>query len=80
MSDRQRYTNEAIDQACKALHELAHERGDTRITVDVRADGRVTIEGFGPVWTRWHAEADVLPGGELQYPSAALCDALTVKP
>ncbi len=74
MNDKQRYTNEAIDEACKALRELAYEHGVECIEVHVRHDGRVRIYAQTDKVTEWTVDADVLPGGALQYPSAALCD------
>ncbi len=68
------HTNEALDHACTVLQELAFSEGVECIEVHVRQDGRVRIYAQTNKMTVWSVDADVLPGGALQYPSAALCD------
>jgi hypothetical protein len=74
------YTLKSIDDACEALRKIIQRDGLTRVTIDIGADGRVDIYGARGLKTAWIAHGDTLLGGALQYPSAALCDALAAAP
>src|SRR5262245_3928157 len=69
------YTLKSLDDACEALRKMIRRDGLTRITIDIGADGRVDIYAARGLNTAWVAHGDTLPGGALEYPSAAVCDA-----
>jgi hypothetical protein len=64
----------ALDSATEFLRRFAKDNAIDRIEVTVRPDGRVTIvaEGKGA----WVRHADLLHGGPLPLPSAAIKDLL----
>jgi hypothetical protein len=62
-----------LDEACRELAETAKSLGYQSVTVEVRTDGRVRIDGesWPSVFPRT-VRADVTPGSADPLPSAAL--------
>ncbi len=70
------YTFKGLDDACADLARVAKRDGLSRVTIDIGVDGRVSIYAARGFNTAWSVQADTLPGGALEFPSAAVCSAL----
>ena len=53
------------DEMLAAVREIIRAKGWERVTITVRADGRVHLTGEDRASCLWREEADLLPGGPL---------------